>query len=383
MFGSDQRRKIALRNPSNSKKKTKRKILFYYAGIPFFGVILLVVWFDAWSAMRESVDSQHEISKINTMHRIEETKNKDKPPQTIHTPSGATLPSAKQLLTQPPPYDQSRIIRLSDNLITSPNTIVTAYHQIRSKYNSDTYDGWMLNMLSLQDAMIIFTEAKMVDQIQQLRSHALNRTVIVRLEIDELPIGSLYQKSFWQDQLDRDPEKRHHRSYELFWIWLSKSWCVSQAINMNIFESDLFMWSDIGSFRNQRYNFKTLIQHREQVPTKEMMQMAHHKPNPPNETLFQDKYSKKANFYHGGSHAVAFKDTWMKFHELFLEVIDKFLERNMLIVDDQLVLQSVCLSNPEMCAYVPTKVVRDNNYFGLRKVLHDGGHYELWRHSNL
>jgi len=169
MFGSDQRKKIVLRNPSNSKKKIKRKILFYYAGIPFFGVILLVFWFDAWSAMRESVDSQYEISKINTIHIIEETKIKDKPPQTIHTPSGATLPSAKQLLTQPPPYDQSRIIRLSDNLITSPNTIVTAYHQIRSKYNSDTYDGWMLNMLSLQDAMMIFTEAKMVDQIQQLK----------------------------------------------------------------------------------------------------------------------------------------------------------------------------------------------------------------------
>ena len=215
---------------------------------------------------------------------------------------GASLPLAKSLLTKPPPFQDSQIIKLSDQLITSPNTVVTAYFRVPSKFKADNYDGWMKNMLSLQDAMVIFTSADLVPQIKELRRHALNRTAIVPLALDDLPIGTLFSTDFWQDQLDRDPEKKRHKSYQLFWIWLSKSWCTTQAIRFNIFQSDLFMWSDIGCFRDARYNFKTMIQHPNVVPQPqhEMMQMAHHKPNPPAAQFWNDKYAFKPNFYHSG-----------------------------------------------------------------------------------
>jgi len=294
----------------------------------------------------------------------------------------AKLPSATNLLQRPnpPPYDDSDIIKLSPDLITSENTVVTAYFRVASKFKPDKYTRWMSNMLSLQDAMIIFTSPDLVDQIQQMRQHARNRTVIVPLALQDLPIGKLHTADFWQTQLDRDPERRIHRSYELFWIWLSKSWWVMEAIRLNIFDSDLFLWSDIGCFRDRRYNNETMILHRDVVPQNEMMQMAHHTPNPPqSETLFNDKYHHKANFYHSGSQMVAYIETWKMFHRYFLETIDAFLERNMIIVEDQAILQSVCLTYPEICAYIPFKEVPDNNYFGLRYVVHNGGEFKLWR----
>ena len=273
------------------------------------------------------------------------------------------------------------MIKLSDgDLIKSPNTIVTGYFRVPSKFKPGRYDGWMKNMLSLQDAMVIFTQPELVDQIKDLRQHAVDRTVIIPLPLDDLPIGSLYSASFWQDQLERDPEKGIHRSYQLFWIWLSKSWCVTQAIRLNVFDSDLFVWSDIGCFRSPEYNSKTMIQHRENVPPNEMIQMAHSRPNPPEEELYYDKYKKKSNFYHSGSQFAAYKDTWLKFHEYFLETIDRFLEKKMIIVEDQVVLQSTCLTHPSLCAYIPSSEVKDNNYFGLRHVLHFGGDYKYWRH---
>lgn len=298
------------------------------------------------------------------------------------------IPSAKSLLTSKPPFEDSDVIKLysdaddskTQSLIKSPNTVVTGYFRARSKYHAEKYDDWMRNMLSLQDAMVIFTEPDLIDQIKDLRSHAVNRTVIIPVALDDLPIGKLFSASFWQDQLDRDPEKRIHRSYELFWIWLSKSWCVAQAIRMNVYDSDLFVWSDIGSFRERKYNSKTIVMHRENVPPHEMLQMAHKKPNPPKEELFNDKYKHKSNFYHSGSQFVGYKDTWLTFHEYFLETIDRFLENNMIIVEDQAVLQSVCLSHPEICAYAPYSQVKDNNYFGLRHILHFGGKYEYWRY---
>ena len=294
------------------------------------------------------------------------------------------LPKAISLLDKPPPYKDSDIHKLSDNLIASPNTVVTAYFKVPSKFKHDSYNGWIKNMLSLQDPMTIFTSPDLLPIISEFRSHAKNRTVIISMNLDDLPIGSLFSTTFWQDQLNRDPEKNIHRSYQLFWIWLSKSWWTTQAIKHNFFQSDLFFWSDMGCFRNQKYNYKTMIQHREQVPRNEMIQMAHHKPNPPDEVFYNDKYNKRANFYHSGSQFAAYKDTWTKFHKYFLDTIDGFLERNMIILEDQAVLQSVCLRYPEICAYVPFNQVKpkDNHYFGLRYVVHAGGGYKLWRHPN-
>jgi hypothetical protein len=282
--------------------------------------------------------------------------------------SGGSLPSAKSLLTKIPPFNDADIIKLSEQMITSPNTVVTAYFRVPSKFQPGKYDGWMRNMLSLQDAIVVFTHADLVPQIKELRSHALNRTVIIPLELDDLPIGTLYSKEFWQNQLDKDPEKNIHRSYELLWIWLSKTWCTTQAIRLNIFQSDLYVWSDIGCFRDKKYNSKTMIIHRENVPPHEVIQMAHHKTNPPEEELWADKYHHKEHYYHSGSQFAAYKDTMKQFHEYFLETIDRFLERNMFIGEDQHVLQSVCLQHPEICAYAPFDQVKDNHYFGLRWV---------------
>eukprot|EP00531_Pseudo-nitzschia_arenysensis_P007764 CAMPEP_0116115320 /NCGR_PEP_ID=MMETSP0329-20121206/445_1 /TAXON_ID=697910 /ORGANISM="Pseudo-nitzschia arenysensis, Strain B593" /LENGTH=246 /DNA_ID=CAMNT_0003608747 /DNA_START=118 /DNA_END=859 /DNA_ORIENTATION=+ len=243
-------------------------------------------------------------------------------------------------------------------------------------------------MLSLQDAMVIFTEEDVIDQIKKLRNHAINRTIIVPVSLDDLPIGKLFPESFWSDQLERDPEKKIHRSHQVFWIWLSKSWFVTQAIRINVFESDVFVWSDIGCFRDGKYNSKTMVEHREVIPRHEILQMAHHKPNPPTEELFNDKYEQKKHFYHSGSQFVGYKDTLSTFHQYFLETIDRFfetidrfLEKKMIIVEDQAILQSVCLSHPEICAYAPFTAVQDNHYFGLRHVLHFGDKIDYWRGS--
>ena len=129
-----------------------------------------------------------------------------------------------------------------------------------------------------------------------------------------------------------------------------------------------------------------MILHRNQIPPTEMVQMAHHPPNPPpNKIYWNDKYSKKEkpHFYHSGSQMAAYKQTWISFHNLFLDTIDQFLMRDMIIVEDQALLESVCLRQPTICSYVPFDQVKpnDNHYFGLRYVVHVGGKYNLWRQS--
>ena len=392
---------------------TKGIPLFAYLAIlPLLGVIFMI--FDIISSHSSSPTSP-DSSSSSSLRTPKQTNSKQKevvpntsthgkvpngvhedsnsPPQTtiFVKSTGMTLPSATTLLTKSPPYNDDDIIYLSgskDTMISfSPNTVVTAYYRIPSKFKPSKYSGWMKNMLSLQDPMIIFTSQDLISTIEELRNHATNRTVIIPLELNDLPIATLYNTEFWKQQLERDPEKRIHQSYELFWIWLSKTWWVNEAIRLNVYNSDLFMWSDIGCFRNSQYNDKTMIIHRNQIPKTEMIQMAHHVPNPPTDVIYyNDKYSKvnKPHFYHSGSQMAAYKDTWIQFHELFLIIIDEFLIRNMIIVEDQAILQSVCLKTPTICAYVPFDQVKpnDNHYFGLRYVVHVGGKkYNLWRQS--
>ena len=278
------------------------------------------------------------------------------------------------------PYDESNIVMLSDNLDTAPQTIVTAYFQVKSKHPSDAYQKWMVNMLSLKDPMVIFLSPALIPEIKKLRSHALNRTVMIPMEVENTPMAQAYSASFWEHQLEIDPEKRIHRSYQVFWIWLSKSWWVTEAVKHNFFHSDIFVWSDMGCFRNGQYNQQEMVQHPEQIPRNALLFLAHHMPNPPPERIWNNKYDEKQNFFTSGSLFAGYGDTWLKFHRYFLETVQTFLDRKMFIGEDQTVLQSTCMSHPDMCAYIPfTQLNRkDNHYFGLRYILVYGGEYELW-----
>lgn len=266
-----------------------------------------------------------------------------------------------------------------NELVQSDNTIVSAYFRIRSKHSSTNYDKWMKNFLSIQDSMVIFlsSDKVLIEQVWDLRSHAKNRTVIVELDLEKLPIAELGSEGFWEHQLDIDKEKKIHRSKEVFWIWLSKSWFINQAIRLNFFESDLYMWSDIGSFRDGRMNDKTVIQYPSQLPGGRIMFMAHRDPIPPLNPIWNDKFHDKQNYYTSGSQLVGRKETWAIYHDKFCRAMDHFLDYGLFIGEDQCVLQATCNLN-DICAYVPARQVRDNNYFGLRTVVHGDRKYNLF-----
>ena len=146
-------------------------------------------------------------------------------------------------------------------------------------------------------------------------------------------------------------------------------------------DSRIFMWSDIGCFRLPKFRHKLLIQHPELVPRHSILQMAHHDPHPPPKPIWNDKFRQRGKyFYHSGSQAIGYADTWREFHKAFLTTVEEFNSRNMFLGEDQMVLQSTCLLHPNLCAYVDyTQVVPDNHYFGLRRVLYTGGNYTYWR----
>jgi Bacterial protein of unknown function (HtrL_YibB) len=344
------------------KKKNVLMRYVFFLIIPLILIILVVLW-----SCNEHTDPSHD-SVVN-------------PPGILSTEKLSLTKNLRQF----DPNRQSQTtnaIKLEfiqqDELITATSTVVTAYFTLKSKFDKEDYIEWMNNMLSLQDAMIIFTSHEMIDTIQSLRSHATNRTVIIPLDLKQLEIVQKYDTKFWEHQLDIDREKRIHRTHKVFWIWLSKSYFVSQAIQLNPYQSEIFMWSDIGCYRESRYRSKQMIVQIPLIPKDRILQMAHHEPRPPPYIWWNDKYSQQPLFYHSGSQMIGYKDTWIRFHTEFLKTVEGFVQRNMFLGEDQTVLQSTCLRVTSLCAYVPYSQVSDNNYFGLRYVLHFGGKFDYW-----
>ncbi|KAL7530069.1 hypothetical protein ACHAXR_003291 [Thalassiosira sp. AJA248-18] len=263
-----------------------------------------------------------------------------------------------------------------------PNTIVTAYFQVSSKRKKSYYVDWMRNMLLLRDAMVIFTTPDMVETIQHHRANAINRTLVVPIDLEDTEIAKKYDHAFWKNQLEKDYLKKQHQSFELFWIWLSKSFFVTTAIQIDPFRSDVYAWVDIGCFRIPgAYEGKEMINKgRGLIPHDRILHMAHTKPNPPPYYMWNnvgDLHERKW-FYHSGAQMVGYKSTWLRYHREFLETINRYVERNMFIGEDQAVLQSLCLRVTNLCVYLTTKGIKDTPYFGLRYALHHGGEYKLW-----
>jgi hypothetical protein len=190
---------------------------------------------------------------LDNISESKQQQEQHQPADVTHNNTSSTLTASTVL--QMPLSPSVKVHMLSPNLKFCPNTIVTGYFQLRSKYTADTYIKWMKNMLSIQDCMVVMTSSSMVETIKSLRQHALDGTVIIEMEVDDLSISQLHAEQtnpeFWPNQLEIDREKKRHKSYQLFWIWLSKTWCVVQAIQKDYFHSSFYMWQDIGAFRDQ------------------------------------------------------------------------------------------------------------------------------------
>jgi Bacterial protein of unknown function (HtrL_YibB) len=242
----------ALRHDKREKRRIGRTVQVVGLCVGVLGVLCILFLTPRLRDNDLNVSSSSSSSTMKELGNAAESKQQQ--PANVPHNNTTSSPLTASIVLQIPLSPSIKVHKLSPNLKSCPNTIVTGYFQLRSKYTADTYLKWMKNMLSIQDCMVVMTSPTMVETITSLRQHALDRTVIIEMEVDDLPISQLHAEEknpeFWPNQLEIDREKKRHKSYQLFWIWLSKTWCVVQAIQRDYFHSGFYMWQDIGAFRD-------------------------------------------------------------------------------------------------------------------------------------
>ena len=252
-------------------------------------------------------------------------------------------------------------------------TIVTAYFNLpKSKANHDTYTEWMQNMLIINNPMIIFCDPSSEEQLQNFRKEYLHITKIIPLEFKEF-YSYKYFQNFVNDYNTKDHE-RYHNPY-LYLIWNEKTNFLKNAVELNPFTSEYFLWVDIGCFRkpNTQYinwpnttKINTLDKNKILLlGVNPFLQHEYNCTELKNLTDFKYIGGRIGGTIFGGTSA-----TILKWHELYYEMLEYFIKIDRFIGKDQNIMNSIAVINKDFVQIInPDYFENDNRWFALQEYL--------------
>jgi len=224
-------------------------------------------------------------------------------------------------------------------------TVVTCYYKFPSKHSTQEYDSWMNNFLNNFDCnLVVFTSPDLVDYIKSKRNKFINKTLIILEAIESNEIYLKY-KDEWDYQYSIDNQQNTGRSKYCYVIWNSKLNYLKKVIELDPFQSEKFVWTDIGCLRN---NNPLLIEKIKNYPkfeniTNNKLDIVLLRPfNNHKQEYFQDEIHFAGAMFGSG------KETILKIHNLFYENLQKNIKAKKFIGCDQQTFSSVYLKNKEL-----------------------------------
>jgi len=157
--------------------------------------------------------------------------------------------------------------------ITNP-VIVTALYDIgRNKWDAfglayDTYLYWMRNTLSLDANIVIYTEEKFKEKIENYRKEYdkdLSKTKIIIIELEELEyykkyyhkLNELMSSDEFVRKTDRHIPEMSKPLYNV--MMFNKLSFLKHTYDNNYFNNDLLIWADAGGLRNDIKEYENQI----------------------------------------------------------------------------------------------------------------------------
>ena len=277
-------------------------------------------------------------------------------PSTVDMPN---IPNREDIKIDYPPFCKKINIVKNKNQST---TLVTCYYKVKSKHTFNDYALWIKNLLlSIQCNIIIFTSADQVKWINSLIQTNVNLEIsttntnanntsagsvkIIVKELQDLEIVRKYP-DIWAMQYMKDPA-RDIRTKECYMIWNSKLALVRDAIELNPFGSDKFVWNDIGSLRESRFIFNNYMNFMhypryENISRNKIDIVLINGFSNPTQKIFQNETHLSGALFGGGS------DALIRLIELFYKNFDMYLKNGYFIGCDQQILATCYLQQSDL-----------------------------------
>ena len=154
---------------------------------------------------------------------------------------------------------KTKMVRIGEENKTSSVTIVTMLIKIpKSKHSYNDYKNWSSNMIdSLGVPFVAYVDEYWSESFIKLcQERNLNGIVYIIKNIWqilndlEMERNRNYIENYITEQIEKDREKRIH-SPELYAIWNLKAFIVNTTTNSNPFQSNFFIYTDCGAWRNK------------------------------------------------------------------------------------------------------------------------------------
>lgn len=202
----------------------------------------------------------------------------------------------------------------------SLTTVVTAFYKFgKSKHSDEEYAGWIDNFFRCTTSPVVcFCESAVLFQ----KYAGADRT-FVELPFNSYELTSPEWIETWKKQRNHDQEKNLH-SWELYAVWALKQEFVHKAVQLNAYNSQYFVWCDIGCFREPS-NFPTTPRFAHATLSKVS----------PGHILILKIHEVDSTTHIGGGVLAGDIQAWSGFRGAYLNTLNMFKDRGVFCGKDQ------------------------------------------------
>jgi len=184
----------------------------------------------------------------------------------------------------------------------------------------------------------MFTNEETHTVLKEIVDYPDNKIKYVIQDLYETEICKRYDKDFWENQYKKDDPKKHgNRTKECYIIWNSKFNFLKKAIEMNPFNSDKFIWNDIGSLRCNR-NIK-------RYPNDNKMKFEKLNIVCLNNNFDKEYYQNEVHL--SGAIFGGHRDIILELHDKYYQVFQDYIDKGLFIGCDQQMMTTLLMRNKE------------------------------------
>lgn len=243
-------------------------------------------------------------------------------------------------------------------------TIVTAFFNFsKKKFHTNYYHYWINNYLpNINNPMVIFTDNESYDLIKQMRSSYEKITDIIIIDLKDFYTYKYID--YWKNDIQRDHENNYH-SIELYMIWNEKTNFIKLAIDKNIFNSEYFIWTDIGMIR-ENYYIPLIQNFPNNKKIEELDKSKIYLLNLKNKIEGNDYPTEKYRYKDciGGGVIFGHKSTLNEWFNEYYNMLELFIKNDYFAGKDQSIMANVCIKNPNLIKLIiPENSPYNNDWF--------------------
>lgn len=132
-------------------------------------------------------------------------------------------------------FNRKKKINYEKFISKAPLTCVSSFYYIKNKHNNK-FEKWFKNTLSINCPYVFFTDKKSIDIIKKYRKGFPTHYIIL-----DIKNFNTYK---YRNLMKTD--NYHCPSVELNLIWNEKIFMIQKAFDLNVYNSEYFMWIDAG-----------------------------------------------------------------------------------------------------------------------------------------